>query len=287
MNRARRPITGWRRARHSRAWHTTIRPFQPGMYGPVGLARALSLACRTPDLRAFTAVRSFGGSGSDPCTAPQRRDHRFIGGVCFASSMVERSWPARRDLAGQWFVRLPQQDPASHLSSALVPFSIFRSRARFVQGGQPCHTSRFSVASLLRFWRHSCSPAAELVRACDRGSGTDHASPASFSVAFRYRFRVAWTWSMPSRASVKEADAPTTLLGFSRPFAALFLRLRGAFGRPEGSNPACRFMNVRPSVFVRGIDRQMLYSLSGQSIKGRSFRLPGLTSSLSQAQTDD
>jgi hypothetical protein len=39
-------------------------------------------ACRTPDLRAFTAIRSFGGGGSDSCAAPQRRGssvHRRFG----------------------------------------------------------------------------------------------------------------------------------------------------------------------------------------------------------------
>jgi hypothetical protein len=49
-------------------------------------------------------------------------------------------------------------------------------------------SSRFNVLlTFLRYLRHSSSPAADVVRAGDRGSDPDHASPASFSVAFRYR----------------------------------------------------------------------------------------------------
>jgi hypothetical protein len=62
------------------------------------------------------------------------------------------------------------------------------------------------------------------------------------------------------------ADPPTPFLEAktigNAPGICLTLRsfvpaYRGIAGRPDNSNPACRSMNVRPGVFLRGIDRQI------------------------------
>jgi hypothetical protein len=92
---------------------------------------------------------------------------------------------------------MPPQDQASRLSSVFDPFSVCQSKTRiYVQGGQPCHSSRFSVRRSCGFGRHSSSSAAELFAPATVERKLDHASPASFSVAFRYRFRVALIWSV-------------------------------------------------------------------------------------------
>jgi hypothetical protein len=101
------------------------------------------------------------------------------------------------------------------------------------------------------FRRHSSSSAAELVRAGRPWNGkTDHASPASFSVAFRYRFRVASIWST-SRASMKPTGRQRSWDLFD-PSQLCSCMTGERFGRPDHSNPACRFMNVRPGVFYAG-----------------------------------
>jgi hypothetical protein len=103
---------------------------------------------------------------------------------------------------------MPLQDQASASLRFSFPSAFANARPAFlVQGSQPCHSSRFSVRRSCGFGRHSSSSAAELFRAGDRGTELlDHASPASFSVAFRYRFRVVLIWSTYRFASVKDAD---------------------------------------------------------------------------------
>ena len=104
--------------------------------------------------------------------------------------------------------------------------------------------------ALLRFWRHSSSSAADVFAPATVERKTDHASPASFSVAFRYRFRVASIWST-SRASMKPTNRQRSWDLFD-PSQLCSCMTGERIGCPDHSNPACRFMNVRPGVFYAG-----------------------------------
>jgi len=67
--------------------------------------------------------------------------------------------------------------------------------ASLPEGSQPSDHPASTFCSVLAVLsRHSSSPAADVVRARDRGFELDHAPPASFSAAFRYRFLRASAW---------------------------------------------------------------------------------------------
>jgi len=126
-------------------------------------------------------------------------------------------------------------------------------------------SSRFSVwLRSCGFWHHSSSSAADVFAPATVERKTDHASPASFSVAFRYRFRIAPIWSI-ARASMKPSDRQRSWDSFD-PSQLCSCMTGERFGRPDHSNPACRFMNVRPGVFYAG-DRSpnLFYLVSDRS----------------------
>jgi hypothetical protein len=135
------------------------------------------------------------------------------------------------------------------------------------------------------FGRHSSSPAADVIHAGDRGS----------EPIMRHRPHSRWRSAIGLRWS-RLVDRPRAFFKAGRIDNApgIVLTLRSFIpapqvnpGCPGGSNPACRFMNVRPDVFYAG-DRSPIWSiLCNRSIKGRSFRLPGLASTLSASAPDD
>ena len=213
-------------------------------------------ACRTPDLRAFTAIRSFGGGGSNWCAAPQRRGssvHRQIRLLRLTDNrlVLAGSSESRRALDR---AECHCRTNPSRLSSAFVPFSVFQSGSLFVEGGRPSNhpASAFGCAPAVL----GTTPLRRRLTSSRRrpwNGKTDHASPASFSVAFRYRFRIASIWST-RRASMKPTGRQRSWDLFD-PSQLCSCMTGERFGRPDHSNPACRFMNVRPAYFVRGIDR--------------------------------
>jgi hypothetical protein len=163
---------------------------------------------------------------------------------------------------------MPLQDQASASLRLSFPFSVFQLKLACLSkaaslGHHPA--SAFFIAPAvfgatpLRRRLSSFAPATvDQIRSCVPGlflGDVPLSDPHGFNLASR------------SRASVKEADRPTTLLGFSGPFAALFLPDQGSRGRPTGSNPACSLDERPPRRFFAG-DR------SPQSSSGLFFSRP-------------
>jgi hypothetical protein len=141
-----------------------------------------------------------------------------------------------------------------------------------VQGGQPCHSSRFSVwMRSCGFWRHSSSSAAELFRAGDRGTELSIMRHRPHS---RWRSAIGSVWPDlvgRSRASVKEADRPTTLLGFVVTLRSLVPASQVSFRSSRSLEPRLSFHERPPRViFVRGIDRQICIRLSFECDRSRT-----------------
>lgn len=148
--------------------------------------------------------------------------------------------------------------------------------------------SRFSVlCRSCGFQRHSSSQTADVIRVCDRGSELDHASPASFSVAFRYRFRLAFGLVEKSFWRGKRIfDNAHGIALTLRSFNPVEL------GEVESSSifqPRLLFHERPPRSFFSSGDRSpVLRSLClfGPIDQGRSFQLPGSAPARSRLMAD-
>jgi hypothetical protein len=113
--------------------------------------------------------------------------------VDFVCSLVDRPViPAGLHLVRK-SLALPKglQTHASRLSSASGPFSVYQPDPLFFPEAtsHPDYPAATFAPSLRVFGATFCRGRLDVICAGDCGSELDHAPPASFSAAFRYRFR--------------------------------------------------------------------------------------------------
>jgi hypothetical protein len=139
---------------------------------PVGLARRFPCLPLSPNLRAFTAVRLSGAADRTSALHLSAVTGRFKADSVACPPPVTSFRPARLFLIGQRVNADAAIGQTSRLSSAFFPFSVFQPSPQSFWRRPAFRSSRFSVC--LRscgVGRHSSSPAADVVRACDRGWG--------------------------------------------------------------------------------------------------------------------
>lgn len=198
--------------RHSRAW--LVRFHQLSVNAGISacwLSRDHRVACRRPDLRAFTAVWSHVGRRMGPSCRTSMPGAVLPGWHLFLMQPIVRlpvcsGRPVFTRGCLTFASRRPQAKPQSPLFGFRSLQRILTWPAR-VAGSRPAThpASAFGYAlavfgaTPLRGRLTSFAPAT-VVRS------TDHAPPASFSAAFRYRGRKSW--SLPVH--------PLALIRFSR-----------------------------------------------------------------------
>jgi len=108
--------------------------------------------------------------------------------------------------------------------------------------------------------RHVVPQVADVTRACDCGSESDHAPPASFSAAFRYRSRKASAWPIGPHVFPKERPLRpiSNALGILLTLRSFNLGLQGEDELSPVFTARLPFTKRPPrQIYGRGIDRQI------------------------------
>lgn len=166
-------------------------------------------------------------------------------------------------LAGHWQCRATCRLNTSRLSSVSFPYSVIQPCPFRSKGSRPSEYPASTFGCVLAvFSAMIISQATDVTRACEHGTGSDHAPPASFSAAFRYRSRKASVW--PTGPQVFPMERPLRPIG-NAPGILLTLRSFIPADRVKPSRP--RFFTPRVPFFLKrlpqpvlgwGIDRQIL-----------------------------
>jgi hypothetical protein len=176
-------------------------------------------ACRTPDLRAFTAIRSIGGGGSDSCAAPQRRGSSVHRRIRLLRLTDNRLVPSRLAKQSRRTLDDLPNVPAGAGESPLFGFvSLQRlpigARLSLCEGSQPsrphpasafgCAPAVFGATPLRRRLTSFAPATVDRTRSCASGlflGGVPLSVPYGLDL-------VDWP-----RASAEATDRPTTLMG--------------------------------------------------------------------------